>query len=226
MSHGPQWHAGPPWSSDHGRPWAHQSHAVRPLRSTGARCDKGKRKRGVEESSARLKSAGSTLGWGRRWQGASGGGGDRWWAALEHGEVEKKVARGAVRLSGARGTFYRPARRTEGVGAVRSSTAVEIQWSRLFHGVKRGGESTGCRVREVEGKAAGWRFASATHARGRMADGCIRCGNRLNGRWWRGIGREEKVPRVGSTAEFQISFKVLSLKPKVLNWIWTGFKLV
>jgi hypothetical protein len=32
MSHGPQWHAGPPWSSDHGRPWAHRSLAERPLR--------------------------------------------------------------------------------------------------------------------------------------------------------------------------------------------------
>jgi hypothetical protein len=35
MSHGPQWDAGPPWSSDHGRPWSRRSHAVRPLRSTG-----------------------------------------------------------------------------------------------------------------------------------------------------------------------------------------------
>jgi hypothetical protein len=47
--------------------------------------------------------------------------------ALEHGEVEKKASRGAVRRSGARGAFYRPAWRTEGAGGVGSSAAVEIQ---------------------------------------------------------------------------------------------------
>jgi hypothetical protein len=62
MSHGPQWHASPPWSSDHGRPWAHRSRVVWPLRSTGAHRDEGKRKRGVEESSLRSKSDGSTSG--------------------------------------------------------------------------------------------------------------------------------------------------------------------
>jgi hypothetical protein len=41
--------------------------------------------------------------------------------------VEKKAARGVVRCSGARGAFYRPARRTEGAGGVRSSAAVDIQ---------------------------------------------------------------------------------------------------
>jgi hypothetical protein len=32
------------------------------------------------------------------------------WSDKGHREVEKKVARGAVRHSGTRGTFYRPAR--------------------------------------------------------------------------------------------------------------------
>jgi hypothetical protein len=41
--------------------------------------------------------------------------------------VEKKVARGAVRRSGARGAFCRPARQIEGAGGVGSSAAVEIQ---------------------------------------------------------------------------------------------------
>jgi hypothetical protein len=62
MSHGPQWHAGPPWSSDHGWPWAHRSRAIRPLQSMGAHRNEGKMKRGVEESSPRSKSAGSTSG--------------------------------------------------------------------------------------------------------------------------------------------------------------------
>jgi hypothetical protein len=44
-----------------------------------------------------------------------------------HREVEKKAARGAVRRSGARGAFYRPARRTEGAGGIGSSVAGEIQ---------------------------------------------------------------------------------------------------
>jgi hypothetical protein len=60
-----------------------------------------------------------------------------------------------------------------------------------------GGESMGHRVREGEGKAAGRRFDSATHTRGRTADGGIRRGGRSNGRWRHGIGRKEKVPRVG-----------------------------
>jgi hypothetical protein len=47
--------------------------------------------------------------------------------ALEHGEVEGKASRGAVRRSGARGAFYRPARRTKGAGGIGSSAAVEIQ---------------------------------------------------------------------------------------------------
>jgi hypothetical protein len=41
----------------------------------------------------------------------------------------------------------------------------------------------GHQVREGEGKAAGQRFDSATHARGRAADDDIRCGDRSNGRW-------------------------------------------
>jgi hypothetical protein len=41
--------------------------------------------------------------------------------------VEKKAAGGAVRHSGARGTFYRLARRTDEAGGVGSSTVVEIQ---------------------------------------------------------------------------------------------------
>jgi hypothetical protein len=151
----------------------------------------------VEESSLRSKSAGSTSRWGWRRRGASGGGGDRWWATLEHGEVKKKVARGAVRRSGARDAFYRPARRTEGAGGSGSSVVVEIQWSHRFHGVKRGGESMGHWVREGEGKAAGWRFDSATHARGRTADGGVWRSGRSNGRWWHDIRKKEKVPRVG-----------------------------
>jgi hypothetical protein len=55
----------------------------------------------------------------------------------------------------------------------------------------------GHRVREGEGKAVGRCFDSATHARGRTADGGIRRGGRSNGRWRCGIGRKEKVPRVG-----------------------------
>jgi hypothetical protein len=47
MSQGPRWLAGPPWSSDHGRPWAHRSCAVWLLRSTGACCDEGKKERGA-----------------------------------------------------------------------------------------------------------------------------------------------------------------------------------
>jgi hypothetical protein len=52
-------------------------------------------------------------------------------------------------------------------------------------------------VREGEGKAGGWRFNSATHARGRTADGGVWRGGRSNGQWRCGIGRKEKVPRVG-----------------------------
>jgi hypothetical protein len=43
MSHGPRWLAGPPWSSDHGRPWAPRSWAIWLLWSMGARCDEVKR---------------------------------------------------------------------------------------------------------------------------------------------------------------------------------------
>jgi hypothetical protein len=46
MSQGPRWLAGPPWSSDHGRPWVHRSCAVWLLRSTGACCDEGKKGEG------------------------------------------------------------------------------------------------------------------------------------------------------------------------------------
>jgi hypothetical protein len=55
----------------------------------------------------------------------------------------------------------------------------------------------GCRVREGEGKAAERCFDSATHAWGRTADGSVWRGDRSNGRRRRGIGRKEKVPRVG-----------------------------
>jgi hypothetical protein len=223
MSHGRQWHADPPWSSDHGRPWAHRSHVVRPLQSMGAHRDDGKRKRGVE-SSPRLKSAGSTSGWGRWRRGASGGSGNWWWAALEHGEVEKKAARGA------RGAFYRPARRTEGAGGVGSSAEAEIQWSRRFHGVKRGGELTECWVREGEGKAAGRRFDSATHKWGRTTDDDVWHGGRSNGWWWRGIGTKEKVPRVGwlgpKWAESWAGYKKIPGKMKrVAKIVWAKNEL-
>jgi hypothetical protein len=46
--------------------------------------------------------------------------------------VEEKAARGAVRHSGARGSFHRPARRTEGVG---DSMKLSVSWSKKGWGV-------------------------------------------------------------------------------------------
>jgi hypothetical protein len=65
MSHGPRWLAGPPWSSDQGRPWAHRSCTVWLLRSTGACCDEGKRERGATQFSPRASATGeeAELSW-------------------------------------------------------------------------------------------------------------------------------------------------------------------
>jgi hypothetical protein len=62
---------------------------------------------------------------------------------------------------------------------------------------KRGRGVNGHRVREGEGKVAGPRFDSATHAWGRTANGGVWRSSRSNGRWRHGIGRKEKVPQVG-----------------------------